>query len=58
MSPFTKEALRLDAAQEVTRIEAAIREGVFSRLKRRGVVVGLVTGTPNLLEYDRGFYAG
>ncbi len=44
MSPFTKEALHLDAAQEVARIEAAIREGVFSRLKRRGVVLGLSGG--------------
>jgi NAD+ synthase len=34
----------LDAAQEVARIEAIIREMVFSRLKRRGVVVGLSGG--------------
>ena len=36
--------LRIDAAAEVTRITASIREGVFDRLKRRGAVVAVSGG--------------
>ncbi len=44
MKSFTKDVLCIDAAQTAAQIEAAIREMVFSRLKRRGVVLGLSGG--------------
>jgi len=43
-SSIPADALRLDAHKEIERIVAAIREQVASRLKRRGVVVGLSGG--------------
>jgi NAD+ synthase len=42
--PFSADALRLDAAAEGARISAAMREQVFKRLRRRGVVLGLSGG--------------
>jgi NAD+ synthase len=42
--PFSADALRLDAAAEAARISAAMREQVFKRLRRRGVVLGLSGG--------------
>ncbi len=41
---LTQADLRIDTVQVAARIEAAIRDQVFSRLKRRGVVVGLSGG--------------
>jgi len=41
---FSAEALRIDAAAEVQRIAAAIRDQVLQRLRRRGAVVGLSGG--------------
>jgi NAD+ synthase len=41
---FTADALAIDAASEAVRIEAAIREGVFRRLRRKGAVVALSGG--------------
>jgi len=42
--PFGTEALRLDADAEIARIAAALREQVFERLRRKGVVLGLSGG--------------
>lgn len=36
--------LKIDAPREAARIESAIREGVFKRLKRKGAVLGLSGG--------------
>jgi len=44
MSAFNKEVLKIDAAQVAAQIAAGIREMLSSRLKRRGVVVGLSGG--------------
>jgi NAD+ synthase len=41
---LTSDALTIDAAAVAARIESAIREQVFDRLRRRGVVVGLSGG--------------
>jgi len=42
--PVSPELLRLDPAQETERIVIRIREMVFERLKRKGVVVGVSGG--------------
>lgn len=41
---FSRDVLKLDPAQETERIVAALREQVFTRLKRRGAVVGVSGG--------------
>ena len=41
---FSADVLRLDAAAEAAKIEAAIRDAVFHRLRRKGLVVGLSGG--------------
>jgi NAD+ synthase len=41
---FHKDILRLDAAAEVERIAAALREQVLGQLRRRGAVVGISGG--------------
>jgi NAD+ synthase len=41
---FNKDVLRLDAAAEVDRIIAALREQVLGQLRRRGAVVGISGG--------------
>jgi NAD+ synthase len=41
---FSAAVLQLDCAKAAAGIQAGIREGVFQRLKRRGVVVGLSGG--------------
>ncbi len=41
---FSADRLKLDAAVEVERIGAFIRDGVFVRLRRKGLVVGLSGG--------------
>jgi NAD+ synthase len=41
---FSAEALKIDPEPEAARIEAAIRDIVFRRLKRKGVVLGLSGG--------------
>ncbi len=40
----TNDVLKIDAARECERIEAAIRDTVFNKLKRRGAVVGVSGG--------------
>jgi NAD+ synthase len=42
--PLSKDVLAIDAAAEVERIGAFLRESVLARLRRRGVVVGLSGG--------------
>jgi NAD+ synthase len=41
---LSSDSLKLDAGAEVERISAFIREGVFTRLRRKGLVVGLSGG--------------
>jgi len=41
---FSADALRLDAAQTVAQITAAIREQVLKQLRRKGIVLGLSGG--------------
>lgn len=41
---ISRELLKIDAAKETERIEAAIRQLAFKQLKRKGVVVGLSGG--------------
>lgn len=41
---FSANCLKLDACKEVERISAFIREGVFARLRRNGLVIGLSGG--------------
>jgi NAD+ synthase len=41
---FSKEVLRIDAAQVANQIEQSLKTQVFTSLKRRGVVVGLSGG--------------
>jgi NAD+ synthase len=41
---FTRDAIRIDAADETERIAGAIRATVFGTLKRRGVVLGVSGG--------------
>ena len=41
---LSREALNIDPAAETERIESAIREIIFKRLKRRGAVVGVSGG--------------
>lgn len=43
-TPVDTTALRIDPAEEVERITEAIREHVFGRLRRKGVVLGLSGG--------------
>lgn len=44
MNKFSPDHLRLDAKAEVERIVSFIRDAVFTRLKRKGMVVGLSGG--------------
>ena len=44
MAIFNKDVLRLDAAAEVERISATLREQVLGQLHRRGAVVGISGG--------------
>lgn len=44
MKNFSKEILNIDAAEVSRRIEEVLRDQVFHRLKRKGVVVGLSGG--------------
>ncbi len=41
---FSKDVLRIDAAQVTTEIEHALKSQVFTTLRRRGIVVGLSGG--------------
>jgi len=41
---FSSDSLKLDAATEVERIGAFIRDGVFTQLRRKGLVIGLSGG--------------
>jgi NAD+ synthase len=41
---ISQDVLRIDAASESSRIEAAIRDMVFQRMRRKGIVVGLSGG--------------
>jgi NAD+ synthase len=41
---FSADSLKLDAAAEVERIGAFIRDGVFTQLRRKGLVIGLSGG--------------
>src|SRR5512134_24780 len=41
---FSADQLKLDAGKESDRIGAFMREGVFTQLRRKGVVVGLSGG--------------
>ncbi len=41
---FSADSLKLDAAAEVERIGASIRDGVFTQLRRKGLVIGLSGG--------------
>lgn len=41
---FSKDVLRIDAAKEFSRIEPLLKEQVFRKLKKKGVVVGLSGG--------------
>jgi NAD+ synthase len=43
-SKFSADSLKLDAAAEVERIGAFIRDGVFTQLRRKGLVIGLSGG--------------
>jgi NAD+ synthase len=44
LSTFNKDVLKLDAAVEVERISATLREQVLGQLRRRGAVVGISGG--------------
>lgn len=44
VKPFSIDSLKLDASAEVERIGTFIREGVFVRLRRNGLIVGLSGG--------------
>ena len=44
VAPFSRDVLRIDAAAVARHIEGFIRETVFHRLRRKGVVVGLSGG--------------
>lgn len=41
---FSRDALRIDAAKEFSRMEPILKEHVFRKLKKKGVVVGLSGG--------------
>lgn len=41
---FSADSLKLDAAAEVERIGASMRDGVFTQLRRKGLVIGLSGG--------------
>lgn len=41
---FSADSLKLDAAAEVERIGAFVRDGVFTQLRRKGLVIGLSGG--------------
>ncbi len=44
MTPFSADALLIDCAAEADRIAASLKEQVFQRLGRRGIVLGLSGG--------------
>ena len=44
VTSFSPDVLRIDAADVAARLEASIRDIVFQRLRRRGIVVGLSGG--------------
>jgi NAD+ synthase len=44
LAPFSSDVLRIDAARVAAELQAFLRETVFHRLRRRGLVVGLSGG--------------
>ena len=49
MKPFSKDVLRIDPEEEVTRITENLRSLMRNRIKRRGLVIGLSGGIDSSL---------